>query len=571
VIRYFHQSDEDHLPSPFPSFILQDVNGVLWSVTINDTGTLKQRVTSGSPITLFLNDNSAGTTSWQIKVSIVGSLVPTPVTFNSSYPTALAMVSESGLNNYNLTVTSVGSLDPLPTMIEVEGDWWAGVQQCASRVALAASMVLAVASTTQARQVFSYHQDDPVLKGAAEEYYWQNPVQPIPASLLAPKPWIFDEQTPALSQPAVLPPDEDFYSPPLPWKSIAPIVFSDDEVAAPEPLDEDFWAAPPPWPTLAITKLFTDDDLALAQPVLFQPDEDFWKSGVAQVSGWWISKAFSDDDLPLTQPVTLQADEDFWFNPVLPIQAPSFCPQQWTFDVQEPAGNLSAQTDELFWAPQIPPQQWIRTPQAFSDDEVLEIAAVTFSPDEDYWQPRIQPPTGLWQIHAFSDEDLIFSPTEDEDYWQNPVLPVQAKNFIALPYLPDAEQVPTGFLRGQLDEDFWINPVAPLQATNLIVFPYIPDHEDPAFGVLPGPFVGWAGPLRVYPQMDAIGYSGTWNIGTFDPDVFDPNVFDTDPAGPFVYWNAYSAPVRTYPQLALARISAYAGLSFGNVRIISLD
>jgi hypothetical protein len=91
------------------NILLADANGVVWSVGINDDGTISTTQTTGAATTLTLNDPS-NTTSWAVQVTIGGILTTTAAAFKSSNPFAFSFLSASGKFNYQLLVTATGLL-----------------------------------------------------------------------------------------------------------------------------------------------------------------------------------------------------------------------------------------------------------------------------------------------------------------------------------------------------------------------------------------------------------------------------------------------------------------------------
>jgi hypothetical protein len=263
-----------------------------------------------------------------------------------------------------------------------DGDWWAGVQKCGATLALAASLALTAASTVQARQVFSWQQDDPLLHGQPDELYWQQPAALTAASTVC---RLFTDDDVIVPQAVAFGPEEEFWVNPIrPVQWSPPIVFRDDDTIVPQPVpfqpDEDFWINPVQsvqasfiWP-----QQFAFDEQS---PVLFgQFDEDFWQAPPPW-NLWKFVQAFADDsDFP-TPPAAFIPDEDFWVNPVAPIQSGFLCPQQWTFDEQVPA--LFGQFDEDFWqnpAAPVPAFIYQQLPYWFDSGEIVPqpVAATVF-------------------------------------------------------------------------------------------------------------------------------------------------------------------------------------------------
>jgi hypothetical protein len=120
--------------------------------------------------------------------------------------------------------------------------------------------------------------------------------------------------------------------------------------------------------------------------------------------------------------------------------------------------------DEDFWAAPFP-QAGSLPARLFADDDVFLPAGAPAIQDEDYWAVSLAWPIAPAPI-IFRDEDIIVP--QPVPFWT--------------------------------DEDFWVNPVAPVQAQNFLLLPYLPDRRSPAFGILPGPFVGLS-LIHTYPQL----------------------------------------------------------------------
>jgi hypothetical protein len=85
---------------------LKDSNGILWGVTVTNTGLLQTTSGStGAAQIVFLN---VGAATWQLGVTIAGLLTTTSVTFNAANPTFIAMTASTSA--WNLSVISIGLL-----------------------------------------------------------------------------------------------------------------------------------------------------------------------------------------------------------------------------------------------------------------------------------------------------------------------------------------------------------------------------------------------------------------------------------------------------------------------------
>jgi len=188
-----------------------------------------------------------------------------------------------------------------------------------------------------------------------------------------------------------------------------------DEVPRPPSaihFEEDYWqnrTAPVPltfrWPNPWIFEQFESPSLETA--LVF----DEWKNLVAPVHVYPVPQVFSQDDVFVAPASTLHLAELYWLNPVAPV----------------------------FSGP---------VPKVFSDDDVIEIQPTCLG--EDYFRSYIV--TSIWTYAptAFTVDDVIIPtpPIRDEDFWVSPVAPIQATNFVALPYLPDPEELPAASLIG---------------------------------------------------------------------------------------------------------------------------
>lgn len=167
-----------------------------------------------------------------------------------------------------------GGGDELPTsasFVDEDANWWAGVQKCGAILALATAAFLNSASAVQAQSVANSWQDDPAgnLTATVDEYFWQNPVAPVPG-----------------------------YAPPQ--------LFLDDQVIVPQPPpfqpDEDYWPLQPQQQQqFLFPKALTDDDIIVPQPPPLHIDEFYWFYPVAQMAGQsnYMQLPFLDrDEIP---------------------------------------------------------------------------------------------------------------------------------------------------------------------------------------------------------------------------------------------------------------------------------
>lgn len=290
-------------------------------------------------------------------------------------------------------------------------EWWVGVQSCAARFAIATLLALTSVATSQAIAVYSYRQDDPAgnLKAVPEELYWQNPVAPAPPTILARSQSAFDVQEP--SGNLHVQPEADF------WTSGV------------IPVSQAIWQPLP---------YFFSTEEVVPQPVLFQPDEDYWQ-------GWTPPIAAAN---PCSQPFTDagdatqlfgQFDEDFWSNPTFPVLASLFQRLPYLPDLDDlPMGALHGQFDE-----------------DFSQNLVSPIVT-----------------RNVWPQPFFDSGEFVFGLAQEE-YWCNQVAPIPATNLYPRPFFDASETV-----FWQLDEDFWANLVSPRPLSNLWPQPWAFDNGD---------------------------------------------------------------------------------------------
>jgi hypothetical protein len=126
-LSMFRQEDESSYfpPTPFlPTgeyFILADVNGQFWRITINDSGILlNNEILNGPATTFFLNDSAAASTSWQLTITTVGLPQAVSVTYNSGYATQYPMLTcPSG---FQTEITIVNGIIVVPNPYRIMND-----------------------------------------------------------------------------------------------------------------------------------------------------------------------------------------------------------------------------------------------------------------------------------------------------------------------------------------------------------------------------------------------------------------------------------------------------------------
>jgi len=208
-------------------------------------------------------------------------------------------------------------------------------------------------------------------------------------------------------------------------------------------------------------------------------------------------------------------EELYWQLGPRSVPASLTWPNQWTFDEQIPAGNLHGTPEEVYWQlGPAPVPASLLYPQQQLFDEQIPAGFLVGQPDEDFCQVYIPPvsssPSLLYWFDGAEDlpQQVISQPIQDEDFWQNPVPPIPATFYQNFPYLPDPEEIPAAQLYGQPDEDFWVNAVQPVQANLTWPQPFSFDQSE----IVPQPVTFqpdedfWQVPIQpvlcqVYPQQ----------------------------------------------------------------------
>ena len=331
---------------------------------------------------------------------------------------------------------------PTITYDEDSNDWWGGVQKCFVQVAIATT-IAATALTTQLAQPNFDPQEMPPI--SSEDMTWQHQIQP-PTQWNVP---IFVSS--AGAAPGQYQVEEDFWQNP-----VAPVVWPNGRLYLPDPEEI---------PTGNLSGAF---------------NEDFWQNPVAPVSSYPVPFVFNTNEDITTTATNFY--EDLWQHQIqppdnrnIPIYGSSIA-----------AAPSSHQPDEDYWQHLFTqPAKW--NVPLFSSSVAAAPLPPVFHPEEESYQPQLVAEPLVQFIFFTEDGSAVAGIQPDEDFWQNPVPLVLANNFIALPYLPDSDQLVVSAVTGQPDEDFWKNPVAPVPATNFIKLPYLPDPEELFVpGVAPG-------------------------------------------------------------------------------------
>jgi len=332
------------------------------------------------------------------------------------------------------------------------GDWWAGVQRCATGVAIAgASAALSIAVGIANSNFKS--EDLPVASGATALYEGDPPQ--LRTAIASPTyvVWAADEEI--VPQPAVL--DDDPWVQPRPqvpspvtyqawtdgevptftkalddgvwWRAqwVEPAQgrqpwFHDDVVLQPSAIDSDTWGAwlSMPWASVAASQPPAVCDDIAPPPVAPIVDDDAWQ----RIDAWqaapalWVARV--DDDLPLQVSSTLV--EDYWpLTPIARAAAVAWLPPP---DDDAPIIALS---DDYWPVPALAPAGvvvWL----PLADDFVPLPLGIA----EDYW---LQPPAAAVDpvVRVATEQDEIATPPPplgvDELYWPVPPAPTVPPTF----------------------------------------------------------------------------------------------------------------------------------------------
>ena len=326
-----------------------------------------------------------------------------------------------------------GSLFGVPD--EQSDSWWAGVKQCFVAVAITAAAATSASATQVAISTASQHQDEVgFLHGQPDEDFWQNYVQPVPASIYQALPFTDHDEIPS-----------GLYGQP----------------------DEDLWVNPtaPVQATNIWPQQWTFDDVFA--PATISTEEDFWINPVAPVPATlgrlWLP---DPEEIPAGQ-LHGQPDEDLWINPVAPIVASIYQQLPYSFDAGEDVPAIVFSTpDEDFWINPVFPQSGVLRPFTPWDQEELP-GNLHGQADEDYWQNPVAPVVAsIYQplpINWVQDDFGYSTISFDEDFWTNPVLPTVASLRGLAPW--DSEEVVVPQIPLPVDELYWQNPVAPIAAS----------------------------------------------------------------------------------------------------------
>jgi hypothetical protein len=101
---------------------LRDSALALWTVNVNNNGTLNQTPGSANAFQTIVLNNSANTVSWQLGVTTLGILTTTSVAFNAANPQSFLMISLDGTKAFQLGVSTAGALLTAPDLATLARD-----------------------------------------------------------------------------------------------------------------------------------------------------------------------------------------------------------------------------------------------------------------------------------------------------------------------------------------------------------------------------------------------------------------------------------------------------------------
>lgn len=392
--------------------------------------------------------------------------------------------------------------DELPQIaIEDENGWWAGAQRSFATVAIAATVLVSVASTRAANQVIAQHQDEIPTAPATptfDEDYWQNYVRPVPVSIFQRLPLTDSDDIPAGSLYSS--PDEDFWiNFPVsiqPWIYPQQYAFDIDESG---PLhgqpDEDYWQNPvQPTPARIYQSSPYLFDIGEIVPVpVFSPDEDYWNTQPTPLVRS-VRQLFQQGGGGSVV-ITLPFDEDYWQNPVKPVAPFMYQSLPYLYDIGETVPALIFQSpDEDYWQNSVAPQKFTLLPFAPYDSEEIPAGSLYGVPEDDGADLiRPLPPVPYNRLYLHDEAIWVAPPpvvpTIDEDYqFQAP--PIRGQVFQSLQYQEEdwvVTQPPA-----PPDEDYWSNPIRPVSASNRFSI-YLPDADDIPTHIAPTGFLTSSG------------------------------------------------------------------------------
>jgi len=321
--------------------------------------------------------------------------------------------------------------------------------------------------------------------------------------------------------------------------------------------DEDAGIVQPPRLTYPSVAVFSADDDLPAAPAFCADDDAQFGAIYPSPRTLFIQLGDADDYFA---PPQLPVEEESWTNPVAPAPWQNAWPQQFAFDVQEPAGSLYGQPDEDFWAnPVRPIQASLLWPNPAFDAGEIAYAPATAPPEEDFWANPARPvPGAIYQRLPYGPdpEELpsgsLYNPIEEEP-WTNPAPLAAVAPYRQLPYAPDPDEIPAGSIA--IEEDSW--PAAPRLCVQpgSAAQPFI-DRDDACFApAAPGVFEEdcW----------QALAVAARWPSPQLQPWIFDSQERPVPLAGP-LDWMVATAGTS---QAVIPMEGIAGGVAYGMVAI----
>jgi hypothetical protein len=208
------------------------------------------------------------------------------------------------------------------------------------------------------------------------------------------------------------------------------------------------------------------------------------------------------DEVP--QLATLHVEETEWQCRVTPIPFTLRWPNPSQFEQGEsPTLETALVFDE--WESLVQPVWAYPLPQLFTSDETITAPAAVLGIDEDFPVTTASPIVyALPRVFIVDDEIVPTPPNFDEDFWSNAVAPVWC--YPAIVFLADDV---IQFASPIQDDYAWQSNIAPAVASNWLQLPYLPDPEE-----IPAGFLIVASSPTVLGAGEAAMVSGAGSVDT---------------------------------------------------------